>query len=133
MCEWLGSPSIADSEEQIADSDLALNDIKAYSTGTNPLTLNGSVGFADLDRITLDLQMTANNFELINAKKTSKALAYGKAFVNLNGNLRGTLDNLPEPAMRQFTDFYGSAAPSPASLAIRFAASLKQVKVVRFT
>ena len=84
----------ADNKLTIADSHLTLKDIKAYSTGTNPLTLNGSVNFADLSRIMVDLQIAATNFELINAKKTSKALAYGKAFVDLKGNLSGPLDNL---------------------------------------
>ena len=83
-----------DSSLKIADSNLSLKDIKAYSTGTNPLDLNGSVGFSDLDRITIDLQMSANDFELINAKKTSRSLAYGRAFVDFNAFLRGTLDNL---------------------------------------
>ncbi len=42
----------------------------------------------------------------------------------------GQLASLPDPAMKLFTEFYGTEAPSPASLAIRFAASLDQVKVV---
>ncbi len=42
----------------------------------------------------------------------------------------GQLARLPESAMALFSDYYGEAAPSPASLALRFAASLSQVKVV---
>ena len=42
----------------------------------------------------------------------------------------GQLAKLPDSAMKLYTDFYGPEAPSPASLAIRFAASLDQVKAV---
>lgn len=58
------------------------------------------------------------------------AVRHGKEVIVMEPVKGGTLANLPEPAMRLFTDFYGSAAPSPASLAIRFAASLEHVKVV---
>ena len=58
------------------------------------------------------------------------AVRHGKEVIVMEPVKGGTLANLPEPAMRLFTDFYGSATPSPASLAIRFAASLEHVKVV---
>lgn len=79
---------------RIANSDLRLDSISVYSTGVNPFFLDGSINFADLDRITIDTKMSAKNFELINAKKTSQSIAYGKAFVDLSANLQGTLDNL---------------------------------------
>ena len=58
------------------------------------------------------------------------AVRHGKQVIVMEPVKGGILANLPSPAMQLFTDFYGSAAPSPASLAIRFAASLEQVKVV---
>ena len=42
----------------------------------------------------------------------------------------GQLAKLPGEAMAAFTDFYGDNAPSPASLAVRYAASLERVRVV---
>ena len=84
----------ADNALRINASDLRLDSVSVYSTGANPFVLNGHVNFADLDRITLDAKMSAKNFELINAKKTSKAIAYGKAFVDVNASVQGTLDNL---------------------------------------
>lgn len=84
----------ADNTLAVADSELRLNALSVYSTGANPFVLDGTVTFANLDRIAVDAKMSAKNFELINAKKTSKALAYGKAFVDFSANLRGTLDNL---------------------------------------
>lgn len=58
------------------------------------------------------------------------AARHGKEVIVMEPVKGGQLAKLPEPAMKLFTDFYGSAAPSPASLAVRFAASLEQVKVV---
>lgn len=84
----------ADKALRIANSDLHLDSINVYSTGVNPFLLSGHINFADLDRITIDTKMSAKNFELINARKTSQAIAYGKAYVDLNASLQGTLDNL---------------------------------------
>ncbi|MBQ9603816.1 MAG: 4Fe-4S dicluster domain-containing protein [Firmicutes bacterium] len=42
----------------------------------------------------------------------------------------GTLAKLPDKAMQVFNDFYGEDAPTPASLAVRYAASLENVKIV---
>ncbi|MCR4995150.1 MAG: translocation/assembly module TamB [Bacteroidales bacterium] len=86
--------AFADDTLHIADSNLRFDSFSVYSTGKNPFVLNGQVNFADLSRITLDANMSAKDFELINAKKTAKALAYGKAFVDFNAYLRGTLDHL---------------------------------------
>ncbi len=58
------------------------------------------------------------------------ATRHGKQVIVMEPVKGGQLANLPDAAMQWFTDFYGSAAPSPASLAIRFAASLDNVRVV---
>lgn len=58
------------------------------------------------------------------------ARRHGKGVIVMEPVKGGTLARLPEGAMQLFTDYYGSAGPSPASLAIRYAASLESVKVV---
>ena len=58
------------------------------------------------------------------------AKRHGKDVIVMEPVKGGQLAKLPSSAMALFTEFYGSAAPSPASLAIRYAASLDQVKVV---
>ena len=58
------------------------------------------------------------------------AKRHGKDVIVMEPVKGGQLAALPPAAMEQFTAFYGESAPSPASLAIRFAASLEQVKVV---
>lgn len=59
------------------------------------------------------------------------AVRHNKKVIVMEPVKGGTLASLPENAMKAFADFYGSAAlPSPASLAVRYAASLEHVKVV---
>ena len=68
----------------INQSHIDLQQIKAYAAGNNPLTLDGSIDFSNLDNIQLNLNMATKNYQLINAPKTRDALAYGKVFVNVN-------------------------------------------------
>ena len=79
---------------RVNKSDLRFNQYQVFSTGRNPFILHGGINFADLDNITVDATLSAQNFELINAKKTAQSLAYGKVYVDFNSMLRGTLDNL---------------------------------------
>ncbi|MBO4801938.1 MAG: translocation/assembly module TamB domain-containing protein [Bacteroidaceae bacterium] len=86
--------SFQDDTIRVAASDLQFDRIEVYSVGKNPFVLDGGINFSNLDRITVNTTMAAKDFELINAKKTQKAQAYGKVFVDFNAFLRGTLDNL---------------------------------------
>ena len=84
----------ADDPVRIVGSNLQLEDFKMFSHGTNPLVLNGNLNFSDLDRITMNVRMRADNYELINAKENPRSVAFGKAFVNFIGSMTGRLDNL---------------------------------------
>ncbi|MBO7067352.1 MAG: translocation/assembly module TamB domain-containing protein [Bacteroidaceae bacterium] len=75
-------------------SHIDLPQIKAYAAGDNPLTLDGNIDFRNLERVQLNLNIAAKNYQLINAPKTRNALAYGKVFVDINSRIWGTLDDL---------------------------------------
>lgn len=60
----------------------------------NPLLLNGVLDMTDLAAISMDLQMKATNFELINTKRKMQSLVYGKVYVDYNGTLKGTFDDI---------------------------------------
>ncbi|MBR4388296.1 MAG: translocation/assembly module TamB domain-containing protein [Prevotella sp.] len=77
---------------RIDNSKLLFEDFKLYAHNDQPLTLNGQLNFSNLDRMTIDLRMSARDFEIINAKETPKAEAYGRAFINMFGRLQGPLD-----------------------------------------
>ena len=78
----------------VRESFLDLKRIEAYSTGKNPLVLDGTINFRNVEKILLNLDLSARNFELINAPKSPKALAYGKVFVDIGARLTGTLDDM---------------------------------------
>ena len=78
----------------IRRSLLDLRKIQAYANGNNPLTLDGTIDFSDLEQAKIDLSLIARDFNLINAPKRKGAEAYGKVYVDLYGRMQGTLNNL---------------------------------------
>lgn len=78
----------------IKDSRLLLENFSLYANNDNPLTISGQIDFSNLDRILLNMRMRAKDYLLVDAKKSSRAIAYGKAYVDFMGNLNGDLDNL---------------------------------------
>ena len=79
---------------RIVGSHLTLNDYELYAFNKNPLTLNGSVDFSDLDHINMNMRMSGRNVQIVNARETPRSIAFGKGFVNIFGSLRGELDRL---------------------------------------
>ena len=99
-----------------------------------------------LDRILTDhpetefVQLQINYLDWESAVTQSRlcyecATRHGKPVIVMEPIKGGTLANLPEDAKKLFDEFYtakcgADALPSPASLAIRYAASLENVMVV---
>ncbi len=79
---------------RIVDSKLLLDNFTLYSYNENPLNIQGSVDFSDLDRVMVDVRMRARNFQIIGAKENPHSVAYGNAFVNVFASMRGPADNL---------------------------------------
>ncbi|MBP3712055.1 MAG: translocation/assembly module TamB domain-containing protein [Bacteroidaceae bacterium] len=85
---------IPDHTITVNNSRLDLNRIEAYAAGKTPLVLDGNIDFSDLSKVQLDMNVRADNYQLINAPKRQGSLAYGKVFVDMGGRLWGTLDDL---------------------------------------
>ena len=96
---------IPDHTFAINRSHINLGKMQAYAAGKTPLVLDGDIDFSDLERVQLDLNVRADDYQLINAPKRQGALAYGKVFVNVGGRLWGTLSDLK---MRGRLDVLGS-------------------------
>ena len=75
-------------------SNLHFDKFSLYAHNNNPLTITGDINFANLDNILVNLTMLANDYQIINARQTKHSLAYGKAFVNFGGYIRGNLENM---------------------------------------
>lgn len=79
---------------RIEDSQLVFDKYNIYARNDNPFVINGKVDFADLSRMNADLFLRANNYELVNAKKTKESLLFGKVYADLFAGIKGPLDAL---------------------------------------
>ena len=78
----------------IKDSRIIFSDYRLFSTGREPMVLNGTFDMSDFERMRMDFAMRANNFELINTRKKAQSMLFGKVYANYVGTLKGTTDNL---------------------------------------
>lgn len=78
----------------IKDSRIIFSDYRLFSTGKEPMVLNGTFDMSDFERMRMDFAMRTNNFELINTRKKAQSMLFGKVYANYVGTLKGTTDNL---------------------------------------
>jgi hypothetical protein len=78
----------------IKDSHIIFSDYRLFSTGKEPMVLNGTFDMSDFERMRMDFAMRAKNFELINTRKKAQSMLFGKVYANYVGTLKGTTDNL---------------------------------------
>lgn len=84
----------ADDPVRIVNSHLLFENFEMFANNDSPLNIQGELDFSNMDRMMLDVRMRAQNFLLIDAKENSRSEAYGKAYVNFFGSMRGPLDAL---------------------------------------
>lgn len=90
---------------RIVDSHLLFENFDMYAHNDNPLDISGYLNFADLDKVNMDIKMRAQNYQIIDAEENYRSIAYGKAYVDFFGFLKGPIDNLK---MRGKLDVLGS-------------------------
>ena len=74
---------------RIVGSHLTLKDYQLYAYNENPITLNGNVNFSDLDHINLNMRLSGNNIQIINARETPKSIAFGKGYFRAKWTICG--------------------------------------------
>lgn len=79
---------------RMVDSRLHFDKFKIFTRGKTPFTIDGNVDMVDLANMKLDLNLHANNFEVLNAKRTKESMVYGKLYVDLNAVIKGALESL---------------------------------------
>ena len=84
----------ADDPVQIRNSHIQFENFELFASNGSPLDISGYLDFSDLDKMKLDAQMRAKDFQIIDAKKNSRSEVYGKAFVDFSGRINGLLSNL---------------------------------------
>ena len=84
----------ADDPVQIRNSNIQFENFELFASNGSPLDISGYLDFSDLDKMKLDAQMRAKDFQIIDAKKNPRSEVYGKAFVDFSGRINGLLSNL---------------------------------------
>lgn len=79
---------------QVKNNRLVFDKFAIYTTRKNPFTIDGYVDFRDMSRPMADLSMLAENYTLLDAKRTRESLVYGKVFADLRATVKGPLDGL---------------------------------------
>lgn len=90
---------------RVQHSKILFENFEVFANNDSPLNIQGSFDFSNMDRMMLDVRMRAQNFLLIDAKENPRSEAYGKAYVNFFGMMRGPLDGL---TMRGKLDVLGN-------------------------
>ena len=91
----LGSTFRFDNKDiKVKNNRILFDKYGIYAFNKNPFIIDGAIDFSNIDRMTANLTMKAQNLQLLNVKKTEQSLAYGKLFVNLNSTVKGLLSEL---------------------------------------
>ncbi len=89
----LGS-SFSFSEEKIPVENnlVSFKDFAIKAVNENPLRIDGTVNIASLSDPKINLSLTASNTQIIGSKRKKGQDAYGKAYINLDAAVRGSLN-----------------------------------------
>jgi hypothetical protein len=78
----------------IKDSRVLFENFEMFAHNESALNVQGYFDFSNTDRMNMNIRMRANNYLLVDSKETERSDAYGQAYVNFYGTMRGLLDNL---------------------------------------
>lgn len=73
---------------------VSFNDFAITGCNANPLTIDGTVDARHISDILLDLSMRARDIQIVNSTRPRGADVYGKAFINLDAQAKGSLSLL---------------------------------------
>lgn len=75
----------------IKGNRLLFDKYNVYASGKNPLVMDGMI---DLNEMTASIDLKATNYQLMNAKQRKESMIYGKAFIDVDTKIRGSLQAL---------------------------------------
>lgn len=79
---------------KIENSKVKFENFEMFANNDSPLNVYGTFDFSNLSKMYLNIKMRTENFEIIDARENIRSEAYGKAFVDFLGSIKGNLDNL---------------------------------------
>lgn len=78
----------------IRDSRVLFENFEMSAHNESALNVQGYFDFSNTDRMNMNVRMRADNYLLVDSKENERSDAYGQAYVNFYGTMRGLLDNL---------------------------------------
>lgn len=78
----------------VTDNLISFKDFNIFAANENPLSLNGTVNAKNFSNILFDLNLAAQNMQLINSDKRSRGDLFGKIFLNLNAGVKGPMSRM---------------------------------------
>ncbi|MDR2472369.1 MAG: translocation/assembly module TamB [Tannerella sp.] len=82
---------LEDKQIKVNDNTVIFDKFKINAAKINPFIIDGKISDI-IDNPIFNLQMTANNFQPLEANRKPESLAFGKLFMNMNATLKGDFD-----------------------------------------
>ncbi len=79
---------------KVANNQLKFDKFSIYAKGDNPFVIDGDLSFADLSNPRLNVRLNAQDYYLLDAKRTKESLIYGRVVVDVGASVIGPLDAL---------------------------------------
>ncbi|MBQ5663283.1 MAG: translocation/assembly module TamB domain-containing protein, partial [Bacteroidaceae bacterium] len=85
---------LVDDKVNIEDNILKFENFDIYAKGNTPFKVNGTIDMNTPLNPDFNLRMRANNYEIVNSKRTKNSILYGRMFINLNSRITGSFNTL---------------------------------------
>ena len=86
---WLDSRPL-----RLEANRLEFDGFSIFTTSNNPFSIDGYVDFRNMEQPMADLTLKAQNYTLLNAKRTRESMVYGKVLVDMLATVNGPLSGL---------------------------------------
>lgn len=85
---------LVDDKINVENNILNFENFNIYAKGNTPFKVNGTIDMNTPLNPTFNLRTRADNYEIVNSKRTKNSILYGRMFINLNSRVTGTLNTL---------------------------------------
>ncbi len=86
--------AISDEKIRVDSNKVTLANFSISTLNKNPLFINGTADISDLSNVGLDITADGSDMLLVNSSRPRGADVYGKAFVDLEASVKGSVSNL---------------------------------------
>lgn len=79
---------------EVVGNILKLNGFNLYAKGETPFKIDGTIDFNSPLNPNFNLMMRANNYEIVNSRRSRNSILYGRMFLNIGSRITGRLNAL---------------------------------------